>query len=591
MDQRNLIVAIILSMAVLFTYQFLFEKPRQERELALRQTTETAPPAPGQTGPAPATPPGTPSGTPAVPPTGAPVTAPAGVSVPTGALSRADALATTPRVRIETPSISGSIALRGAVIDDVVLNEYHETVDPQSARIVLLSPRATGHGYYAEFGWVAGAGAGPVVLPGPDTLWQADGTVLTPERPVTLRWENGQGLRFVLSLSVDPRFMFSITQRVENGSGQPVALHPYSLVTRHGKPKIEDFFILHEGPIGVFNDTLKEVKYDDLAKEQPIEVESTGGWIGITDKYWLAALIPDQRQAVKSRFSHSLAGQIDKYQVDTLGGALSIAPGSAVETQSRLFAGAKVVRLLDEYESRLGINQFDLAIDFGWFYFLTKPIFYILEFFHRHLGNFGLAILLLTVLVKLAFYPLANKSYRAMSKLKLLQPRMTEIREKFGNDKQKMNQAMMEMYRNEKVNPMAGCLPILIQIPVFFSLYKVLFVTIEMRHAPFYGWIHDLSAPDDLLVTTLFGLIPWTPPDFLALGVWPLLMGITMLLQQKLSPQPPDPVQAKMFMLMPVVFTFLLARFPAGLVIYWTWNNLLSILQQWIIMRRAGVKT
>ena len=587
MDQRNLIVAIILSMAVLFTYQFLVERPRQERELALKQTTETATPAPGQsTAPVPAPAPASGS----VPATGAPVSVPSSGAAAPSPTSRASVLANTPRIRIETPSITGSIALRGAVIDDVVLNAFREEVDPASPKIVLLTPRETGHGYYAEFGWVAGAGAGATMLPGPDTLWQADGTVLTPERPVTLRWENGQGLRFAIAIAVDARFMFSVAQRVENGTGQPVSLHTYSLVSRNGKPKIEDFFILHEGPLGVFNETLKELEYDDLKSERPVEMESTGGWIGITDKYWLAALIPDQRQPVKSRFSHSQVGQIDKYQVDTLAGVTTVAPGAAAETQSRLFAGAKVVRMLDEYETSLGITQFDLAIDFGWFYFLTKPIFYILEFFHGHLGNFGLAILLLTILVKLAFFPLANKSYRAMSKLKLLAPRMTEIRAKFGNDKQKMNQAMMDLYRNEKVNPMAGCLPILVQIPVFFALYKVLFVTIEMRHAPFFGWIQDLSAPDNLLVTTLFGLIPWTPPDFLALGIWPFLMGITMLLQQKLSPQPPDPMQARMFMLMPLVFTFMLARFPAGLVIYWTWNNLLSIIQQWLIMRRAGVK-
>jgi len=519
----------------------------------------------------------------AVPQASAPQTA-------TAAQGRDAVLASTPRVRIDTPSISGSIALRGAVIDDVVLKEFRETVDPASRSIVLLSPRDAPRGYYAEFGWVAGTGAGAGALPGPDTLWQADATTLTAERPVTLRWDNGQGLRFAITLAVDPRFMFTVTQRVENAGGQPVSLHPYGLLSRNGRPETEDFFILHEGPVAVLDGTLKEVNYDDLEGERPIEAATTGGWIGITDKYWLAALIPDQRQPVKARFSHSVAGQTDKYQVDMLNGALTVAPGASAETQSRLFAGAKVVRLLDDYETRLGITQFDLAIDFGWFYFLTKPIFYVLEYFHRHLGNFGLAILLLTVLVKIAFFPLANKSYRAMSKLKLLGPKMTEIKERLGHDKQKMNQAMMEMYRNEKVNPMAGCLPILIQIPVFFALYKVLFVTIEMRHAPFFGWIQDLSAPDNLLVTTLFGLIPWTPPDFLALGVWPLLMGITMLLQQRLSPQPPDPMQARMFMLMPVIFTFLLARFPAGLVIYWTWNNFLSIIQQWVIMRRAGVK-
>jgi YidC/Oxa1 family membrane protein insertase len=386
--------------------------------------------------------------------------------------------------------------------------------------------------------------------------------------------------------------MFTVTQQVQNTGAKPVTLYPFGLVSRTGGARDKSYYLLYEGPVGVLGHTLKEIGYDDL-KKGPVKEATTGGWLGFTDKYWLVALVPDQKAAVQTTFRHVALGKEDKYQADYLGTARTIEPGGTASATDRLFAGAKEVHTLAAYREKLGIELFDYAIDFGWFWFFTKPIFYVLDFFAHVLGNFGLAILLLTVLIKGAFFPLANKSYAAMSRLKKLQPKITQLRERYKDDKAKMNEAMMRLYKEEKANPMAGCLPIAIQIPVFFSLYKVLYVTIEMRHAPFYGWIRDLSAPDPTNVLTLFGLISWTPPHLLyplAIGIWPIIMGITMFLQQKLNPAPADPTQAKVMMFLPVIFTFMLAHFPAGLVIYWAWNNTLSISQQWLIMRRMGVK-
>jgi len=378
-----------------------------------------------------------------------------------------------------------------------------------------------------------------------------------------------------------------VRDAVKNNGTAPVSLMPYALISRTGTPNVAGYYILHEGLIGELGGSLREVKYSALKPGQPEDFSSTGGWLGFTDKYWLTALVPPPNEAVKARFTHRVEGNVDRYQADYLGPGLTVPADGTAATSLRFFAGAKEVNLLDAYAAS-GIPHFDLAIDFGWFYFLTKPIFLALQFFAGILGNFGLAILLLTFLIKLLFFPLANKSYQAMSKMKLLQPEMQKIRERFPDDKARQQQEIMAMYKKVGANPLAGCLPIVIQIPVFFSLYKVLFVTIEMRHAPFFGWIHDLSAPDPTSFANLFGLIPFAPPTFLMIGAWPLIMGVTMYLQQKLNPQPVDPVQARMFMLLPVVFTYMLSAFPAGLVIYWAWNNLLSIAQQWTIMHRAG---
>ena len=581
MEQRNLLIAIVLSVGILIAFQFAFERLRPPQ-----------PPPPSV---------GTPATSPATPGQSAPPTSPSSAKVPTSsapgaapgqaAEPREVAIAEQPRVKIDTPRLHGSIDLVGARFDDLTLATYHETVDPKSPEVVLLSPPKALEPYLAEFGWVAGSP--DVEVPGPQTRWTASDGVLTPAHPVTLTWDNGQGLVFSRTISVDANYMFTVRDSVRNTGTTPVKLLPYGLISRTGTPHVAGYYILFEGMIGYVDGSLQEVKYSSLSPDKPQDYASHGGWLGFTDKYWLTALIPPQDEAVKARFTHTGDGGVDRYQTDYTGPEITIGPGDTHETTARFFAGAKEVNLLDAYEAA-GIPLFDHAIDFGWFYFLTKPIFLILQFFDKVLGNFGLAILLLTLCVKLLFFPLANKSYNAMSKMKLLQPEIQKLRERFPDDKARQQQEMMALYKRVGANPLAGCLPIVIQIPVFFSLYKVLFVTIEMRHAPFFGWIRDLSAPDPTSFANLFGLIAWDPHTvpvlgaFLAIGAWPLIMGGTMYLQQKLNPQPADPVQAKMFMFLPVVFTYMLSGFPAGLVIYWAWNNLLSVLQQWVIMRRAG---
>ena len=505
------------------------------------------------------------------------------------AMSRGAALKKGPRVQITSSRLSGSINLTGGRIDDLVLRNYREKLDPTSDEIVLLLPVGSDRPYYAEFGWLGNG----VKTPNSKTVWQTSSSKLSPDKPVTLSWNNGQGMVFEREISLDKDYVFEIIQRVRNVTKNSYSLAPYGLVSRTGTPSVLGFYILHEGLIGVLEGALQEVDYDDFEESGPKRFETTGGWLGITDKYWLAALIPNQEKMVKTSFVSHTRGNHQAYQADFLSPALTVNPGGTIETRSHFFAGAKEKKLLDSYNKSLNIDKFDLAIDFGWFWFFTKPFAEALSYFNGMFGNYGIAILILTVIIKLIFFPLANKSYRAMSKMKALQPKMEELKERFGEDRQRMNTELMNLYKTEKVNPAAGCFPIIIQIPVFFALYKVLFVSIEMRHAPFFGWIHDLSAPDPLGIFTAFGLIPWDVPETLALvniGIWPIIMGATMFLQQKLNPTPTDPIQAKIFMFMPFIFTFILAPFPAGLVIYWAWNNILSIAQQWVIMRRMGVK-
>ncbi|HMA15036.1 MAG: membrane protein insertase YidC [Bacteroidota bacterium] len=580
MEQRNLLVAIVLSLAILIGFQFLFP-PAPPPEQPVQQQAGEGTPAPSGSVP-------TLGGEPGAP----------GAELP-GAPSREQAIGISPRVAIESERLSGSIALRGARIDDLILKQYRETIEPGSPPITLLSPEGSTNPYFARFGWAAKPGSN-VTLPKADTLWTAEGGPLKPGSPVTLRWDNGEGLTFEQTIAVDEGYLFTVTQRVVNNAEAAAEVAPFGLISRTGTPNTIDFYILHEGPLGVFNEALEEFSYGgDLkdeyqGREVAIPRTTIGGWLGITDKYWLAALVPDQAAEINARFVYNQNGGRDHYQSDFLYGAAAVAPGASAETTSRFFAGAKVVPMLQDYEERYGISKFDLAVDFGWFWFLTKPIFQALHWLHAQVGNFGIAILLLTVVIKLIFFPLANKSYKSMAKMRKLQPKMLELRERFGEDKQRLNQEMMALYKKEGANPLSGCLPILIQIPVFFALYKVMFVTIEMRHAPFYGWIRDLSAPDPTSILNGFGLFPWDTPDLgilnvINIGIWPLLMGISMFLQQKLNPQPPDPVQAKIFLMMPVIFTFLLATFPAGLVIYWTWNNVLSMAQQAFIMKRHGV--
>ena len=571
-QQRNLFIAIALSLAILLGFQYFFGQ-QQQHPPGTPSTTQTAQ-APSQPNTAAPAAPG--------------AAAPAAVAKP-----RADVLAESPRVEIDTPRLKGSIALAGARLDDLTLadDKYRETIDPNSPHIVLLSPDGTEHPYFVEHGWVPAPNS-TIKLPDATTRWTASAGKLTPQHPIELSWDNGAGLRFIRHYAVDDNYMFTVTQTVENHGNQPVTLYPYGLISHTGNPVTSSTYILHEGPIGALDGTLKEINYTDLKPGKPQEFKSTGGWLGITDKYWLTSLIPDQQEALKARFTAVERNKIEIYQTDYTGSEHVVAPGGSASATDRLFAGAKEVHLLDSYGHALNIPLFDRAIDFGWFYWITKPIFLALDFFYQRIGNFGVAILLLTVIIKLIFFPLANKSYRAMSKMKLLQPEMEKLRERFGDDKARLQQEMMALYKRVGANPMAGCLPIIIQIPVFFSLYKVLYVTIEMRHAPFFGWIHDLSAPDPTTFVNLFGLLPFTLPpglEFLHIGAWAIIMGITMYLTQKLNPQPDDPVQAKMFMVLPVVFTYMLAQFPAGLVIYWAWNNLLSFAQQWLIMRRAAV--
>ncbi len=567
-QQRNLIIAVVLSIAILFGFQYLWPS--------------TKPPVPARTQQAGQISPGV---APSVP-------AKVGVPAP---VTRSAALGKSPRIKISTPRLEGSINLVGARLDDLTLTNYRESTAPDSPLVQLLSPDGTANPYFVDFGWLS-AGHLDVKLPDEGTLWKTSDRTLTFEHPVTLTWDNGQGLLFARQISVDANYMFTVTQSVTNHGAQPVVLGGFGRIDRGGKTPVQSNRLLHVGPIGVMDGTLHELSYGDLTTDKQTDFKTTGGWFGLTDEYWLVSLIPEQNQPLNASFARVAREKGDLYQVGFAAGGQPVAPGATVTTTKRLFAGAKEVHLLDDYERYLGIPRFDRAIDFGWFYFLTKPIFLILDFFYRHIGNFGLAILLFTLCVKIVFFPLANRSYRSMSKMKLLQPEMAKLKERFGDDKARLNQEMMALYKRSGANPAAGCLPIVIQIPVFFSLYKVLSVTIEMRQAPFYGWIHDLSVPDPTSLLNLFGLLPWPPPadlpliGFLSIGLWPLIMGVTMFLQQKMTPTSPDPTQAKMMLALPVVFTFMLAHFPAGLVIYWAWNNTLSIAQQWLILRQVRVK-
>ncbi len=601
-DYKNTILAIVLSGAVLLVWQYFFGLPQMEKQRQeavprqaqqTQQTTQPAPSQPTSPQPTPAQP--TPqAGGPPVP--GAPQSS-APQPAPASSGTRTAALAAGERVAIDTPNIKGSIALRGARIDDVALTRYHETVDPKSPAIVLLSPSGTPHPFYAEFGWVAGAGQ-QLKLPGPDTPWRQEGAgALTPGHPITLVYDHDEGLGFRRTISVDDKYLFTVQDQVINKGTAPLTLYPYALVSRHGTPETLGYYILHEGLIGVLGDQgLQEVTYKAIDDKKAINFNVANAWLGITDKYWAATLLPDPKAHVQARFSTGSVGAIKSYQADYLLEGVTVAPGSSATASGRLFAGAKEVSVVDNYDKTLNLNRFELLIDWGWFYFITKPMFIVIDFFFRWTHNFGVAILIVTVLVKILFFPLANKSYASMAKMKSVQPQMVAIRERWPDDKVRQQQELMELYKREKINPIAGCLPMVIQIPVFFALYKVLFVTIEMRHAPFFGWIRDLSAPDPTNVFNLFGLIPFDPTiipvigSFLHLGAWPLIMGVTMWAQMKLNPAPPDPTQKMIFDWMPVIFTFMLANFAAGLVIYWAWNNTLSVIQQTVIMRRHGVK-
>ena len=585
-DQKNMLLAIVLSALVLIGWQVFFGYPQMEKQ---KQAAQQKAQEQSQTTSTPNTPQQPQNTAPQAP--GQPTT------VPAQQQTREAALASSPRVRIETSRLAGSIALKGGRIDDVSLLQFRETVDQNSPPIVLFEPSGGPNPFYAEFGWVPAAGV-TAKLPGPDTVWTQEGSgALAVGHPVTLTYDNGEGLQFRRNIAVDDKYLFTIKDQVSNRGAAAVTLYPYALISRHNTPHTAGYYILHEGVVGVLGDQgLKEETYSKMEEKKNETFNVTNAWMGITDKYWAATLLPDTDAKVKATFSFKPIGTQKAYQTDYLLDGRTIEPGTSTTADARLFAGAKEVAIVDGYDKALNLNRFELLIDWGYFYFITKPMFWTIDHIYRFVGNFGIAILLVTVLVKILFFPLANKSYASMAKMKAVQPEMTAIRERYADDKMKQQQAMMELYKKEKINPVAGCLPIAIQIPVFFSLYKVLFITIEMRHAPFFGWIHDLSAPDPTNIFNLFGLIAWDPTvlpfigSFLHLGAWPLIMGVTMWMQMKLNPTPPDPTQAMMFNWMPVIFTFMLASFSAGLVIYWAWNNSLSVLQQSVIMHRHGAK-
>jgi YidC/Oxa1 family membrane protein insertase len=578
-DSRNLLLAVALSLLVVIGWNMFYTIPHEKELQTQTEMRAQRAPAAQNSEAGTGTAPGVSKETPPAPKT------------------REEALANSPRVKIDTENLKGSIALKGGLIDDVALKAYRETTNPNSPNIVLLSPPGAPQPYYTESGFIADPAAN-LALPRADTLWHADRDTLTETTPVTLTYDNGKGLVFHRKIEVDNRYMFTITQSVENKSPDPVALSPYAFVARHGKPHTSGYFVLHEGFVGVVGDSgVQEYNYDKIEKEERAtkSFKGTGGWLGFTDKYWAATVIPDQTKPVEGSFSER--GSTTRiYRADYLGDPITVAPGASAEATSRVFAGAKETDVLDDYQNKLGILKFELLIDWGWFYFITRPMFWGLDFFYKITGNFGIAILGITVVVKALFFPLANRSYQAMAKMKAIQPEMVALRDRYADDKHKQQSEIMALYRREKINPISGCLPMLIQIPVFFGLYKVLFITIEMRQAPFFGWIKDLSAPDPTNIFNLFGLLPIDPthmPIFgslLAVGVWPIVMGITMLVQMKMNPEPTDPIQKQVFTWMPLLFTFTLASFASGLVIYWAWNNILSVSQQAMIMKKAGVK-
>jgi YidC/Oxa1 family membrane protein insertase len=574
MEQKRVFLAIAISLVILLVFQFGVERflphPAPSPALTTQQASAVA---------------GSPAAAQAA---GAPST---GESVPAAA---------GPRLTIDAPKLSGSVALTGAVLDDIVLKDYHETIAKDSPLVQIMGRRTSDKPYFAQFGWNAGSGSA-VTVPGDATVWTASAPQLTPATPVTLSWDNGHGVIFQLKLAVDDEYMFTVRQQVINKTGAPISLFPWSRVVRDYKPVEQTSYILYDGPLGVLNGTLQQISYATVKSDGSHAPDGAaytetgnGGWIGITDKYWLTALAPDQNTSLTGYMLYRQVadGDGNSYQTDFITAAPeTVAPGATGSLQTHLFTGAKVVKLLDSYENEYGIPSFDKAVDFGHLYIITKPIFFCLDWLNGQLGNFGLAILVFTVGVKLIFFPLASYSYRSMGKMKLVAPKIKAIRERLKDDTTKQQQEIMQLYKAEKINPASGCLPMLVQIPVFFALYKVIYTTIEMRQAPFYGWIHDLSAPDPTNIFNAFGLIPFDPSGispFLHLGALPIIMGFTMFMQQRLNPAPPDPVQARMFQFMPIIFTFMMGRFPAGLVLYWSWNNLLSVAQQWLIMRRAA---
>lgn len=572
-DYKRMIVAVFLGAALLMGWQAFVELPRSKQiEQAVKQQAAKQSEIKKQKAAA--------------------ETAKENSAEANPSLTREQRLALSPRLAIKSDKLHGSIALRGARFDDLTLAKYKETLDSNSKEVILFSPNGDNATYFAQAGWVARDGKTKV--PDANTLWKADKNTLSAGEKVNLRWDNGEGVTFILTIALDNDYMFSITQGVENHSKSDVGLTTYAYINRsYRELSHSGAAISHEGPLGVLQGSIDEMAYKDLREKGEKRVDyAESGWLGITDKYWLTALIPSSE--FSANFSHYVKNNQDRYQVDYLGASQDVAVGASVYSNLRLFAGAKEVDVLDKYTEgnknggQPPVPLFDRAVDFGVLYFLTKPLFLLLNMFYGLIGNFGLAIMSVTIVVKLAMYPLANKSYKAMAEMKVLQPELAKLREKYHDDQIAFNKEMMALYKRHKVNPAAGCLPILLQMPVFFALYKVLYVTLEMRHAPFFGWLRDLSATDPSNIFTLFGLISWNPPSFLHLGLLPILYCITMIIQMRIQPAPTDPVQAKVMKIMPFMLLFLFATFPAGLVLYWVWSNILTIIQQEIISLRHG---
>ena len=558
MDTKNVLFAVILSTVVLVFWSTFFEPPPIETNVTNKQETINEE-----------------------------VSSPSIEEKETNnEIKRSDAIAKTKRIKVENQNIKGSISLQGAIIDDIVFKNYKKDLDSET-KVTFLNPKNSTNEYFIETGWASG-GNDKVKLPLDNTIWNVKGNnILTPGSPITLEWNNNEGLIFTKKIELDDKFLFKIKQSIKNNSNKAFQFYPYAQISKKGKPEGRQIYILHEGFLGVFGDELKEEDYDDIEKEK-FTTTAKKGWLGITDKYWLTAIVPEKGKEFKAEFT----SKNKKYRANYIIKEPSILnPGGLITNEINTFVAAKEVAVIDEYAEKLGIEKFDLAIDWGWFYFFTKPLFFVIDYFFKLTGNFGIAIVIITALIRLIFFPLANYSFKSMAKMKMLQPEMVRLKGLHKDDKVKLQQEMMALYKREKVNPVSGCLPVLIQIPFFFAIYKMLYVTLEMRHQPFFGWIKDLSERDPTSVFNLFGLIPWDPPTFLMIGAWPILMGISMFIQQKLNPTPPDPIQAKIFMFFPIFLTIILAPFPSGLVVYWTVNNILTITQQWIIMRGTKVKT
>ena len=563
MENKNVLLAVILSTAILIGWSFYFENPeeaqRKRAEIQGKTETQTSAQKPE---------------------------APQSSKInPAKSISRNEALKESDRVLIENKNLSGSISLRGALIDDIILKNYRETLDANSKPIVLLSPKKYEQGYFVESGWATTKS--DVKVPDNNSLWQIkEGKKLTTNSPVTLEWNNREGLVFLKKIEIDDKYLFKITEIVRNDKNKAVDLFHYGQITKNAKPTTENFYILHEGLVGVVDKNLKEETYSAVEKEKKT-YNGKSGWFGITDKYWMSAIIPESGKSFKGEYSFT-----NNYKANfIISEPNTIGPQKNTTSNIKIFIGAKEVYPIDNYSEKEKIDRFDLAIDWGWFYFITKPLFFVIDYIFKIVGNFGVAIIILTALVRIVFFPLSNYSFKSMAKMKVLQPEMLRIKELYKDDVKRTQQEMMALYKREKVNPLSGCLPILVQIPIFFAVYKMLFITLEMRHAPFFGWIKDLSAADPTTIFNLFGLIPWEPPTFLMIGIWPILMGVTMYFQQKLNPTPPDPIQAKIFAWFPFIITIMLASFPSGLVIYWTASNILTMAQQYYIMRKTTVKT